>query len=284
MHRAVHDASQISERTPFVMAQDGYRLSYRVWSAASPAGTIVLLPGLMSHALWFQTLGEPLARAGLHVVGADRRGTGFNLEKRGDVPSAKSLLDDLRLIIERERVPNRPLYLLGWCWGAVLAVNFALEYADSLDGLMLVAPGIFSSRVIQERMQRQHGLLAERPHDNPCMTSPVSEDMFTDGPSLQGILEDDHRLKRFTPRFYRAMFKLRTVAVARLEQVSRPILLVLAERDAAVDNAATLHAFKRVHGAPVTIATCESQHGIQFDAPEQLLSLMTSWLEEREQP
>jgi len=283
-YHAAQDDSKVRQRTCAIAGRDDYELSYRSWSGHSPTGTIVLLTGVMSHALWFQSLAEPLVRSGFHVVGADRRGSGLNQTDRGDAPSAEVLLDDLRRIIDRERIPDRPLYLLGWCWGAVLAVNAALELGGSLDGLILLAPGLFPSRIIKERLREQHGLLASRDLDDPCLASPISEDMFTDGPLLdEFILKDESRLQCFTPRFYRAMFKLGTVAVARLAEITQPVLLVLAERDDAVDNAQTLRTFEQLQNVPVTIATCDARHGMQFDTPDELATHVVSWLKRREQ-
>ena len=281
-HHAAQDDLQVRQRTPAITARDGYEIAYRTWSGPSPTGTIVLLTGVMSHALWFEPIAEPLVRSGFHVVGADRRGSGLNRRGRGDAPSATVLLDDLRRIIERERLRDRPLNHLGWCWGAVLAVNAALELGRSLDGLIMLSPGLFPSRVIKERLAEQHGLLATRDMDDPCLASPISEEMFTDGPLLdEFILKDERRLRCFTPRFYRAMFKLGAVAVARLTELTQPILLVLAERDVAVDNPHTLRAFEQLHDVPVTIATCDSRHGMQFEAPDELATHITSWLESR---
>ena len=281
-HHATQDDSQVRQCTPAIRARDGYELAYRTWAGHSPTGTVILLSGVMSHALWFQPLAEPLARSGFHVVGADRRGSGLNRRGRGDAPSPEVLLDDLRRIIEREHLPDRPLYLLGWCWGAVLAVNAALELGRSLDGLILLAPGLFPSRVIKGRMAEQHGLLATRDMDDACLASPISEEMFTDGHFLdEFILKDERRLTCFTPRFYRAMFKLGAIAIARLAELTQPILLVLAERDDAVDNPHTLRVFEQLNDVPVTIATCDSRHGMQFETPVELATHITSWFESR---
>ena len=192
-------------------AADGYVLRYRSWSSTigESRGVIVLLNGIMSHSLWFFPLAKPLRDAGFKLVGADRRGSGANEAARGDAPSSKVLIDDACRIIERERLSDRPLYLVGWCWGAVLAMNLAAELSGRIDGLALLAPGLFPTMELKRRMAEQEPLARGQPESAPCLESPISEDMFTSGPFLDDfIVKDEHRLARFTPRFLAAMGKL----------------------------------------------------------------------------
>src|SRR5215831_11153170 len=139
-----------------IEADDGYPLEYRVWRGnGDVSATLVLLNGVMSHSLWFDRFATMLVPHGFKVVGADRRGTGTNQKERGDAPSAKALVDDVKAIIEQEKVADRPLHLLGWCWGGVLAVNVAFEIGTSLSSLILLAPGLFSSKALKENMAAQ---------------------------------------------------------------------------------------------------------------------------------
>src|SRR5689334_4107231 len=223
-----------------VTTPDGYALRYRTWSSdQSPArATIVLFNGVMSHSGWFEPLARPLAERGFDVIGADRRGTGANEAARGDAPSAKALVDDAKAIIERAR--TRPILLAGWCWGAVLAINVAFEMAPRPAGLLLLAPGLFSTDALKARMAAQEAVARASREDEPCLESPIAEAMFTSGPALEGfILKDGLRLRAFTPRFHQIMAKMGMSAQIRLPKLDVPIALILAANDAATDNAAT---------------------------------------------
>src|SRR5262249_21303150 len=152
---------------------DGYRLEYRVWPAEEKArATIVLLNGVMSHSEWFGPLVVPLSKKGFKLVGADRPGTGANAKDHADAPSAKARVGDVRAIIAEERVEDRPLHLLGWCWGSVLAINVAYEAKGELSSLMLLAPGLFSTEALKENMAKQNP-------NAPYLKSPIAEEMFT---------------------------------------------------------------------------------------------------------
>lgn len=263
-----------------VVCADGYRLRYLTWMPeGAPRATLVLLNGIMSHAGWFQPLAPWLVRAGLKLVGADRRGTGLNEEDRGDAPSAKALVDDVKTILDAEHVAGAPLHLVGWCWGAVLAVNVAAEHESSFASLILMAPGLYPTEALQARMREQEEIRRSSPPETPCLKSPILEDMFTTGPHLAGfIAKDERRTQLFTPRFHSVMAKMAMGATLRLGQLGLPMLVILADADLATDNAQTKRAFERLQRAKVSIEHIQSAHGIQFDAPEELARLLVSWV------
>jgi alpha-beta hydrolase superfamily lysophospholipase len=259
-------------RIDSLRAADGYLLRYRVWTpATAPRATLVLLNGVMSHSLWFGPLVPLLLEQGFKIVGADRRGTGVSTEARGDVPGSEALIDDARAIIDKERVPERPLHLVGWCWGAVLALNVAGALPERPASLILLAPGLFPTEVLKQRMAEQELLARERPKDEPCLRSPILEEMFTSGPALEGfIAKDPHRLVSYSPRFQDAMAKLGFGARRALSRLDLPLLVVLARDDQATDNAETERGFARLAGGRAAIEVLDGAHGLQFDAPEAL--------------
>jgi alpha-beta hydrolase superfamily lysophospholipase len=263
-------------------ASDGYELRYSTWPAQTGArrATVVLFNGVMSHSGWFDPLALRLAEAGFHVVGADRRGSGMNQAARGDTPSAGQLVLDARRIIEAERGdPSRPLFLAGWCWGGVLAVNVALELGAAVAGLALLAPGLYPTKKLRDEMSAEVARRAGAPEDQACLESPIVEEMFTEGAFLESFIRRDPlRLKMFTPRFHQANVKLAMNAVMRLKTLKVPMLVVLASRDLATDNAETLRAFEKIPRDQVRIESLSSMHGMQFDQPELLARAISSWM------
>jgi alpha-beta hydrolase superfamily lysophospholipase len=258
---------------------DGYALTYRVWESSKNArATAVLLNGIMSHSLWFAPLADPLAKAGIRIVGADRRGTGPNRSARGDAHSAKELIDDVRAIIEREKSEGLPLHLVGWCWGAVLAINVAAEI--DLASLILLAPGLYSTAPLVSRMKEQESIATSSREDQPCLQSPITEEMFTRGPMLENFVnKDPDRLAAFTPRFHQIMAKLGMGAQLKLPKLKAPILMVLATRDEATDNPQTERHIARLTAGRAKVERIEAAHGIQLDAPEALAGVIRSWIE-----
>jgi alpha-beta hydrolase superfamily lysophospholipase len=261
-----------------VTCGDGYNLRYRVWAEDDPVATIVLLNGLISHSGWFSELGNVLAKRRLKVVGADRRGSGLNQRGRGDAPSRRVLLSDLQTIIDKE-APGESVWIAGWCWGAVLAVNAALEFGDLVRGLALFAPGLFPSNEI--RIAARRALDEEVPDDPqvPHLPSPIADEMFsTDQNILCRIANDQLVQRRFTSRLFAVSREMSLIAAVRLQQLRCPVLLVLAAEDRAVDNERTTQACRRIR-TDLKIENIECNHAIQFEAPQRLADELSSWIE-----
>lgn len=260
-------------------ARDGYILRYRVWGRDSSRGTIVLLSGVMSHSAWFGELAQKLSLK-YKVIGADRRGAGINRVDRGDAPSGETLIDDLSTIIRAEHGQGAPLYLVGWCWGAVLAVHGALVFGERVERVILLAPGIFPSRAIVDTARyQQKDALRCAGDGRATLETPIREEMFTTGRHLQNfILKDDARLTRITPRYYWIMVKLQAAAVKRLGKLTQPLLIVFASKDVVVDNEKTRRRFEQ-SGVVASFVECDSHHGIQFECPNELHQHIDRWLE-----
>ena len=259
------------EQAGQVIAADGYSISYRVWPSegTEERAVVLLLNGMMSHSGWFFPILERLGGAGFKMVGADRRGSGPNREGLGDTPSARILLDDVVRILDAESVGAKNVFVLGWCWGAVLAVNLAADFPRRFRGLILAAPGLFPTAGVSEAMAAELEGARACPEDEPVLASPIADEMFTSGKHLAGFIKNDTaRVTHFTRRFQRAMVQLGLRARSKLSRLELPVSLLLGEWDRATDNAATVAAFERM-ASPPEIHTLPGAHGIHFDASEE---------------
>lgn len=263
-----------------VTTSDGYALTYRAWRPASQQrATLVLLNGIMSHSGWFFPLVDDLVEAGYAVIGADRRGSGLNEEARGDAPSAKAIINDALTIIDDSVPTGHPLVIVGWCWGSVLALNLVRPLGERLNGLMLVAPGLFpTERVVQASLESQ-AAAAGAAQDEAVVETPISETMFTHGPYLDAFVRPDPlKLLRLTPRFLAQTKKLGMGAVMALPKLSLPTLVLLADKDEATDNADADAGLAKASAAAITRRTAPGAHGMQFDAPDVVTSAMLSFM------
>lgn len=269
------------ERTPELFAADGYSLRYRTWDpAGAPRAQLVLLNGIMSNARWFSPLVPDLTRAGIRLVGADRRGSGDNQAGWGDAPSATTLVDDALRIIEAETRPDLPWMLVGWCWGAALAVAVAQKLGSRLAGLVLITPGFFPTQAVKDAIAAQSDRIATLAADEAGIESPILERYFTGGPALADFIErDERRLRVMTPRLLDISGKLVASAVARLPKLSVRSLLVLADHEDATDNAATLAFFERIPADRWHLVRFPTRHGVQFDAAPALAAAIVAWIE-----
>lgn len=257
--------------TDALAMSDGYVLRHRRWPAQGPErGTIVAFNGVMSHAAWFFPVAPGLAAAGFTVIGADRRGSGLNEAGRGDVAHGDRFVEDALAVVDHFRARG-PVHLLGWCWGATLAVHVALARPD-LATVTLATPGMFPSALVKTRAQANEAA-AEAVGPDEWVDSPITEDLFTDGPHRAFIDADDLRLKRYSPGMHAAIGKLSFLAAARLRKLTPPTLVLLGEDDDASDNAAARRQAERLTRAE--IVALPGRHGIQFDAPDAVVAHVT---------
>jgi alpha-beta hydrolase superfamily lysophospholipase len=267
-----------AEHIHTVVCDDGCLLRYRVWSATEHSvASVILLSGMMSHSAWFRQPSELMSRVGLKVVGADRRGSGLNEKGRGDAPSRSALVSDLHRIIERER-GTRPVYVAGWCWGALIAMCACLDSKASLNGLILLAPGIFPSQQIKSFAQREVRAYPDADPHVPCLHSPISSEMFSDRPQVRRFIECDPLAQRlFTSNFFSISSEMSRIAAIRMNQLNLPVLLLLASNDKTIDRDQTLKALQRLR-SPVAVSTIDCNHGMQFEAPMLVSAQISHWL------
>lgn len=261
---------------------DGYRLRYRTWSPqGTPVASVVVLTGIMSNSRWVAPLVPGLLEAGIHVVGADRRGAGPNEQSRGDAPSSNAVVSDALEVIEAEVPEDRPLLIMGWCWGTVLGLNVATKLEARLAGFMMVAPGLFPSPAIVQAAEAHEAAAEGAGQDEAKIASPVAEEMFTRGPYLDGFVRvDPERLLAFTPRYRAIMGKLAMGAMLGLRKLQCPLLVLLAKDDPATDNDAVLAAIAKVPRERVRIEETISEHGMQFDVPDWVVGHIDAFVRE----
>ena len=206
---------------------------------------------------------------------------GMNQRDRGDAPSRQMLLSDFRRIIESESL-GEPIYLAGWCWGALPAVNLALELGQELSGLVLLAPGLFPSLKIKRAAQQELAAGQDVGIHSAVLRSPLTAEMFSDRIDVcEFILNDSLAQHLFTPRFFRISGEMSLIATARLKQLTQPLLLLLAANDETADNERTLRAFQQLPKTVVSAATLDCHHGMQFEAPEGIVWHVSQWLQHK---
>lgn len=130
-----------------VMA-DGYVLPLSVWRPADavPVRAVALaLHGLNDYRQGYAGVGPSLARRGIVTYAYDQRGFG-GTEARGVWHGGPRLEDDLRTMVDllRAEYPGLPLYALGESLGGAVLLASLLEEPPAVDGMVLIAPAVWS--------------------------------------------------------------------------------------------------------------------------------------------
>ena len=259
---------------------DGCRLAVRRWQGSDPVADVVLLHGIVSHGSWYESSCAHLAANNFRVHFLERRGSGLNTDRRGDVDDWQTWLSDVAVYLE-SLSPRRPRILLGISWGGVLATSVVRQHPALVDGLGLICPGLFSSRAAN-RLQRVGLRLASALGIKRMKVDVPLKDPALFTASVEGqayIAQDPLLLRRITIRFAINNLSLLRFAIEQPESIRVPVLLMLASRDPITLNGDTADLVRRMGNPDQTIIEyADASHTLEFeDDPSAYFNDLTAW-------
>ncbi len=266
------------------IASDGYRLAVRVWDCHKPIARMVFVHGIISHSGWYPRSCRYLAESGFEVHFLDRRGSGLNLQDRGDAPFPEIWLRDVEEYLQH--LPSDlPRLLLGISWGGTLTVAVARHRPELLRGIGLLCPGLFSQKaanLVQRTAVRLASLMGLR---NRRVTIPLQDStLFTESQSRREYIRlDPLTLRQITIRFALANLRLTRYATEAPEQIYVPTLLMLAGRDPIIDNERTRRFVQQIASDDKQILEYTgASHTLEFEPdPNQYFADLVAWGQRR---
>jgi alpha-beta hydrolase superfamily lysophospholipase len=128
---------------------DGINLYEHWWHPErEPRASIILVHGLQEHSGRYAGFARFLSKNGFAVDALDLRGHGKSNGMTAFVRTFDDYVADLDTFCDRvkERLPGKPIFLMGFSMGGTVASLFALKRQSALRGLILSAPAIKLSR------------------------------------------------------------------------------------------------------------------------------------------
>ena len=126
--------------------RDGLKLPLRHWDAPAPRAVIVALHGMSDYSNAFDMPASWWATQGITTLAYDQRSFGQS-PNPGVWPGAEALRGDLSDFVEavHAKYPGLPVYALGESMGgAVVLSSLATSRPPRVDGVILVAPAVWS--------------------------------------------------------------------------------------------------------------------------------------------
>jgi acylglycerol lipase len=230
-----------------VRADDGTELAVAEHRAAADGPLAVLHHGIASHMGWYHGFAGALADAGVTTWIADRRGCGRSGGRRGHMSSWRVVVDDVVRVAEQaaKRHPGRPLHAVGVSLGAAFTLAASIRRPDLFTTQALLAPGLASS--IRVPLHRRVQLLGQSSaFPRTMLDVPIAPEQFTDRADWrEAIRGDPLRTRRVTARFLTETFLLQRHVRNRGGALRVPVLALMAERDAIIDNDLVIAALTR---------------------------------------
>lgn len=162
--------------TPNTDMNDDVTFYMQGWEPeGKPKAIVCLIHGLGEHTGRYVHVGDVLNKAGYALFGFDLRGHGQTGGRRGHIPSLDVALQDIDQFIgfQKQNNPGLPIFLYGHSLGGLLALTYAIQYHEGLQGVIVTGSALRSA--LQEQkgkimMARILGALA------PAMTIPSGLD------------------------------------------------------------------------------------------------------------
>ncbi|GEE00830.1 monoacylglycerol lipase [Gordonia spumicola] len=129
--------------TASVTGRNGNTIVYDVHRPeGEPVGVVVVAHGLGEHGGRYHHVARAIADRGYLVVVPDHAGHGRSSGKRLGVTDFGDFVADLHSVIGVAASDRRPRFLIGHSMGGAIALAYALDHPDMLDGLVLSGPAI----------------------------------------------------------------------------------------------------------------------------------------------
>jgi alpha-beta hydrolase superfamily lysophospholipase len=130
-----------------IVARDGMRLPLRRWEAeGAPRAVIVALHGMSDYSNAFDMPAKVWTKLGITTLAYDQRGFGRS-DNAGLWAGADAMRADLNDAVSaaRARYPGVPVFALGESMGgAVVLTALASSTSPAVDGVILIAPAVWS--------------------------------------------------------------------------------------------------------------------------------------------
>jgi alpha-beta hydrolase superfamily lysophospholipase len=135
--------ADIEQKTANFEGVDGTTLFCRQFIPEKEQFRVVVSHGLGEHSGRYANLVDTLCPMGASLWLHDHRGHGRSQGKRGHVNDFNDYVRDLNRLIAMARATQpegRPLLLIGHSMGGLIALSFARQYPQLVDGLIVSSP------------------------------------------------------------------------------------------------------------------------------------------------
>lgn len=263
-------------------ARDGVTLSVSAFPARREGPVVIIVHGIASHMGWYAPLAEALRERDLSVYIPDRRGSGVSEGPRGHMKSEKDLVTDLIDVISvaRERHGVTQVHLIGISLGAVISILAVERDPRAIASLTLLAPGLASrvkvSLFRRLRVLRRSWTEPTRLYDLPFGVNELADSAVW----RQALAKDPLRCAKVSSKFLVEMFKMQGRARRSLRRIAIRSLVILAGRDAVIDND---RLFKILRRAPKDMIWIELWEGAPHVLPSsrprsELVAKLCEWI------
>jgi alpha-beta hydrolase superfamily lysophospholipase len=261
------------------------QLFWQSWQPdGDPKASVVLAHGIGEHSGRYQHVGEALTAANYALYAHDHRGFGKSEGERGKITRYDDLLDDLGLMISiaENADPSDKTFLYGHSMGGQIALKYAIQHPERIDGLIASGPHIrlrYRPPLAQVIMGRilasvSPGMVLDTTFDNSIISrDPAVVEAYTNDPLVH------HRIALGLGK---GMLDAPDYILRYADKLTMPLLLLHGAADRLTDPAGTQECHARAGTTDKTFTVYEGLHHEIHNEPEKerVLADIVKWLDE----
>lgn len=249
-------------------------------SKGSPKAVLVCVHGLGLHGGTYRLFGEQMSKRGVATYALDVRGFGHWLQTESCFLNFPECLKDIRFKIEqlRQQHPGVPIFLLGESLGGAISVRYAVEFGDTLDGLVLCAPARDLNDHKTEVFIALMNFLAR-----PSKKISIADSVFRLTPNVTALLQNDPDVRTefsFGELMHLCSFlRGSSKRLARLPNI--PVLFIQGMSDALIKARTTMRFFESIPSTDKDLVIIgDAQHLIFQNTivPRKAVNLVDNWI------
>lgn len=220
-----------------IAAEDGIIVPARLFGADGSRTPVLMVHGLQSHSGWFSQSAAFIASLGHPVYVIDRRGSGMSQDTRGDSKSFMGWVADIEAVrnFAIKQHGGSQIFLLGHCFGAIPATAYAETNPETIKGLLLTTPGIYTHTSIPFS-QTLKIIFTSTGQRDYYFAVPLDADQFSEIPDYEPfIAADPLALRAVTGDLYWQIREARKYIINNSDRLTMPMIVGFAGEDEIAD-------------------------------------------------
>jgi alpha-beta hydrolase superfamily lysophospholipase len=279
-----HDVFKVQHSDGMFEATDGLRLFEQWWRPeGEPKAVVAIVHGYGEHSGRYIHVAEHLVRHGYAVDAFDLRGHGRSEGARCFIRSFDEHLVDVDSFLRRvrERVPGKPVFLLGHSMGGAIVTMFAITRQPDVRGVILSGAGLKISASVSPLMvgivRFLGGIFPKLP------TLKLDSSLISRDPEVVKRYDNDPLVHRggVPARTGAELFQAIKHIQAQMETVTLPLLIMHGTVDALADPEGSKELYARARSSDKTLKLYEGLYHEVLNEPEkaQVLADVVQWLD-----
>lgn len=252
------------------------------WTTENGSAKAVLLciHGLGLHGGTYRLFGEQMAKRGIATYALDMRGFGKWQQTDSCILNFPKCLEDIKAKLAQLRAmhANVPLFLMGESLGGAISVRYAVEFGDTLDGMILCAPARELTDHKGELLITLLNFLAH-PRGSVCL----AESVFRSSPNVAALKQLDPDIRtEYTPGELMHLCAFLRGSSRRLSRLPNlPVLFIQGMGDALVKPRTTIRFFENIPSTDKDLLIIgDAQHLIfqNMIVPRKAVQAVENWI------